>query len=171
MNKDNRKIIILLAIVIVFSIGVAIYNNTGLAYLVLGIIGVPLPLALIKFIVDNYPNAVMVFDKRKDLFWKYFWRGEIRPNEVDNKSDLEHFIPLSDIHAVQLIQCDGGDSADYYQLNLVLVTSERISIKLYSTSIEAQKEAKSLASFLGVPLWDAIGHKRMGIMDILRLLN
>lgn len=120
-------------------------------FLFLSLLIVLYPLTLVLLYLGSPPVWV---DKRKG----YFCKGRGR------KSD---YINLDEIHALQLLSYfhldgDPGNAGVVYQLNLVCKTGRRVELVTQRTSpikrARAAKieDAKALALFLEVPLWNAI---------------
>lgn len=92
----------------------------------------------------------IVFDKSVG----YFWKGRISEAGISEKSRRD-CIELRKIHALQLIIATLTD--DYYECNLVLEDDSRLNAAIFSGDKQSvREEAKKLANFLGVPVWDAM---------------
>ena len=72
-------------------------------------------------------------------------------------------VPLSQIHALQLltkrvlmrgVQGRGGTNYLSYQLNVVLKDKTRVTVVDHAGLEASREDAKKLAEFLSVPLWD-----------------
>jgi len=97
----------------------------------------------------------VVFDKRSGYFWKC-WKA---PDKAFNPNAMEDYTKLSDIHALQLIsEFIRGDKSSYhsYELNLVLKDGNRVNVVDHGNQVKLQEDARTLADFLGKPVWDAI---------------
>ncbi len=108
-----------------------------------------------------FSTLPMVFDKRKGFFWK----GRKTPYESGNWRKRKDCVRLGEIHALQLIaeRVSGNKSSYYsYEINLVLKDSSRINVVDHGKKSRIQEDAKTLAEFLGKPLWDA---SEMKIID------
>ncbi|MBS3735402.1 MAG: hypothetical protein KGY99_10845 [Phycisphaerae bacterium] len=100
----------------------------------------------------------VVFDKHRAAFWK----GKRAPDRVFDR-DRKNGAKLEDIHAIQLL-CEyipssgSRRSASFYsyELNLVLHDGSRLNVTDHSKLHKLRKDAKALAAFLDVPVWDAI---------------
>jgi len=101
-----------------------------------------------------FGTAPIVFDTRKD----YFWKGRKAPDEVFNKNAIKHLARLEEIHALQLISeyCRSDKSSYYsYELNLVLQDGVRINVVDHGNKDKLCEDAATLSNFLGKPIWDA----------------
>jgi len=99
-------------------------------------------------------SAPIVFDKRRGAYW----RGRVAPHEMSNRHGHEETVALEEIHALQLVseRCTSSDSSYYsYELNLVLNDSRRMNVVDHGNQEGLHRDARALASFLGVPIWDA----------------
>ena len=75
----------------------------------------------------------------------------------ETKGDDTRDVPLSEIHALQVLSeyCRGNKSSyTSYELNLVLHDASRINIMDHGDPKSLRADARKLADFLGVPLWD-----------------
>jgi hypothetical protein len=103
----------------------------------------------------------VVFDKRKGFFWK----GRKPPYENGKWRDREDCARLGEVYALQLIaELVSGDKQNYYsyEINLILKNGSRIHVVDHGKKNKIQEDAKTLAQFLGKPLWDA---SEMKIID------
>lgn len=99
-----------------------------------------------------------VFDKREAIFYK----GK-KPSFRDYNKITKNQCPLNKIYAIQLIKkhitssSSGSSSTQtYYEMNLVLTDTFRINVIVGSDSYYVRNDAKKIAAFLNVPVWDAI---------------
>jgi hypothetical protein len=88
-----------------------------------------------------------------------FWKGGSTPVSVADTEYRNSAVPLAQIHAVQLIPKlpkDGSGLADYYSYEINLVTQEgsRINVVDHGDLDRIRQDARQLAQFLNVPLWD-----------------
>lgn len=100
--------------------------------------------------------APIVFDRRRGDYWK----GRRAPYEVTNRSELEEWVELDRIHALQIVSehCRSDDSSYYsYELNIVLDDGSRLNVVDHGNRAELRADAEALAAFLERPLWDATG--------------
>lgn len=101
-----------------------------------------------------------VFDKHVGCYWK----GHRRPRLTSAGEASADAPRLNAIHAVQLIGKTIKHTGGYglgrryrnYELNLVLTNSRRINVIDHGNSRMILRDAKILADFLGVPLWNAL---------------
>ena len=101
-----------------------------------------------------------VFDRRLG----FYWRGHKAPQQFKQfKSDKEASWPLQSIHAVQLISeyCPNNSSSRdsnscySYELNLVFTDGKRVNVVDHGNHALIGEDARSLADFLAIPVWDA----------------
>ncbi len=96
-----------------------------------------------------------IFDKSVG----YYWNNYKSPKQSYNQEELDKFISLHKIHALQLVSemCYGGRVVHYsYELNLVLDDGTRINVIDHGNKEKLRDDARRLSLFLGVPVWDAI---------------
>ena len=72
----------------------------------------------------------------------------------------EKLISFSAIHALQLLRerlssNEGGPDFDSYELNVVLVTGERINLLDHAGGALVKEDARRLGAFIGCKVWDA----------------
>lgn len=91
----------------------------------------------------------------------YYWKGRCKASDIARESRKES-CQLADIHAIQLLQeyCesngrDGGTSYFSYELNLVLANGDRLNVVDHGERSMIRSDAKKLAKFLDVAVWDA----------------
>ena len=93
------------------------------------------------------------FDQRLGSFWKGHWA----PPEVGTTRVTERHLPLSEIHAIQLIRQGNRSSPDSCELNLVRRDASRVHVVRHGKVDALRHDAAELAAFLGgVPVWDAM---------------
>ena len=100
-------------------------------------------------------SAPIVFDKRSG----YFWKGRKSPSQVARIDQIKIYASLKSIHAIQLIsERVKGNKSSYtsYEINLVMNDAGRINVVDHGSESGVRKDARSLADFLDVPVWDAI---------------
>jgi hypothetical protein len=94
-----------------------------------------------------------IFDKTVGLFWRF--RGELRRGDEGIFPDRR--CKIREIHAIQLLPVlyfATNHTIRYHELNLVLASGRRLAVCTAKPS-HAVTNARTLADFLGVPLWDA----------------
>lgn len=85
----------------------------------------------------------------------------VRPSRAQAATDpgkKPRVVAISDVHAIQLIRerCSGDDSSYWsYELNMVLQDGRRVNVVDHGNLKRIKADARNLAAFLGVPLWDA----------------
>lgn len=97
----------------------------------------------------------VIFDKTKGMYWKGWKPPQRYLSKMENKNSSR----ISDIHALQLIsEFVRSDKSSYfsYELNLVLRDGTRLNVVDHGKADKLREDAKLLADFLGVPVWDAI---------------
>lgn len=119
---------------------------------------IPLFIGLIFAAVGGYllyrQMLPIVFDKREGLFWR-----KHKPVSVLRLEDAtENCARLEHIHALQIVaEFISGKNAGYFsfELNLVLKNGKRINIIDHSKKEKLDRDARLLANFLKIPIWDA----------------
>ena len=94
-----------------------------------------------------------------DLSHGYYCKSRKKPEHSMNPSRIKGYVKLNEIHALQLISeyCSGNKSSYYsYELNLVLKDGSRINVVDHGNRSALQRDAETLASFLQLPVWNAI---------------
>jgi hypothetical protein len=93
-----------------------------------------------------------------DRLGGYFYRGRKNPLHVADKTGLKNFVEIGRIHALQIVSeyCRSDKSSYYsYELNLVIDDGERINVIDHGNLTRIRGDAATLATFLGVSVWDA----------------
>lgn len=97
-------------------------------------------------------SVPIVFDKTRGIYWKG------RKNPEENTNDIRAN-RLRDVHAIQLLSSYvRSDKKSYYvyETNFILKDAERVNlVRQGGSRAKAKEDAKTLADFLGKPLWDA----------------
>ncbi len=91
-----------------------------------------------------------------DLALGYFWTGRQAP-PYDFGGAPQDAVPLAQVHALQVVseRCSGSDSSfTSYELNLVLHDGSRRNVVDHGNLEALRADARELATFLVVPLWD-----------------
>jgi hypothetical protein len=87
----------------------------------------------------------------------FFWKGRKAPDEVSDLDSLPEVARLEEVHALQGIKCKkliGSGMATVYELNLVLNDGTRHHLCAYLSRRQFERDASTLARFLGRPFWD-----------------
>lgn len=96
----------------------------------------------------------IVFDRQ--LGW--FWRGRPQAEGSADLAQLQESVRITDIHALQLIggYKNHGPYASWWvwELNLVLVSGQRLPVIAHANQRLLREDAATLASWLNVPLLD-----------------
>ncbi len=92
----------------------------------------------------------------------YYWIGKQNICGLDfpyDENTTKPPVSISNIHAIQLVseKC-GSDNDRYnsYELNLVLKNGKRINVVDHADLRAIRDDAKRLADFISVPVWDVI---------------
>lgn len=96
----------------------------------------------------------IVFDKQAGFFWK----GRQPEAEMLTQEATAKYARLESIYALQIVaEYISSKNHHYYsyELNLVLENGDRINLIDHGRRKKLTEDAKVLADFLGVPLWDA----------------
>ncbi len=110
-------------------------------------------------------STPVVFDKTLGLFYK----GR-KQKKMPDTNDAKHSLSFSEIHAIQLltrleqITDSAGDKNSIrrtryyrvYEMNLVKHDGERMYVTTYNKDEKARHDARTIADFIGVPIWDGI---------------
>jgi len=126
-------------------------ENTQMAYIFLPIFGG------IFFIVGSLMYCFAAKPRVFDSSLKYFWKGRKSPETSLPGDTSDNWVPLEDIHAIQVIsEYVSGDKSSYYsyELNLVRKDAGRFNVIDHGNAGKIRADAQALADFLGVPLWD-----------------
>ena len=98
----------------------------------------------------------LVFDKSAGVYF----RGKAFNHDLSLSSDIQG--SLANIHAIQLLSeqitsdNDNGSSTYLsYELNLVFKNGERTNVMDSGDGFDVEKSAKTLAQYLGLPVWKA----------------
>ncbi len=114
-----------------------------------------LAFALIGGLMFYYGTKPVVFDKQHDCFWK----GKIPDDELLYATANEFLMPFREIHSIQLIaeHVSGNNNSYYsYEMNLVSRNGVRTNVVDHGKLDQVREDAKTLAEFLDVPVWDGI---------------
>ncbi|MHC4995359.1 MAG: hypothetical protein ACYTGQ_09935 [Planctomycetota bacterium] len=93
-----------------------------------------------------------------DLQSGWFWKGANDPTKAEADPDPELATPLDKIYALQIVsEYVSGNKNNYYsyELNAVLLEGQRINVTDHGSLRHLREDARQLADFIGVPLWDA----------------
>jgi len=119
---------------------------------------IPLLVGLVFAVVGGglywFGTTPRVFDRTRGAFW----RSRREPSLMEGIQRTKSSVPLSAIHALQLLaEYVSGDKSSYYsyELNLVLDDASRINVVDHGNLERLRADARSLAQFLDLPLWDA----------------
>ncbi|MCG2586983.1 hypothetical protein [Rhodohalobacter sulfatireducens] len=96
----------------------------------------------------------VIFDKTLGFYWK----GWKKPKRYMAKMEEEISSRIGNIYALQIIpELVRSDNKSYvsYELNLVLRDGSRMNVVDHGSPVKIRDDAKKLAEFLDVPVWDA----------------
>ncbi|MGK0271981.1 MAG: hypothetical protein ACI88H_002647 [Cocleimonas sp.] len=95
-----------------------------------------------------------IFDRR----YGWFWCGNKSLLREQEFISLKESARLSDIAAIQIIDeyCSGSKGGSYrsWEINLVSKDAKRLNVMDHGNKDSISADAKMLADFLGVPIWD-----------------
>ena len=96
----------------------------------------------------------VAFDQQAGCFWKG-GSTPVRYSVADDEYG-KNAVPLAQIHALQLIPKLSEDGDYYsYELNLVVKDGSRVNVVDHGDLARIRQDARQLAQFLNVPIWDA----------------
>ncbi|TVR15890.1 MAG: hypothetical protein EA391_09345 [Balneolaceae bacterium] len=117
------------------------------------LIGFGLIFVAVGGLIHYFYGRPIIFDKMKGFYWK----GWKNPDHTTARVVTKNLLPLSEIHALQLIkEFVRSDKSTYYsyELNLVLRDGTRVNVVDHGNGKILKQDAQQLSSFLGKPLWD-----------------
>ena len=118
------------------------------------------PFGVIFFLAGFFVLRSFAKPRVFDQNFGYYWKGksQLLPNSIEL---LKEHSQLERIRALQIIRerctssSDKGTRTYYsYELNLVLDDATRLNVIDHGKQALMQKDANTLAEFLGVPVWD-----------------
>jgi hypothetical protein len=112
--------------------------------------------AFVGILLFRSSTTPIVLDRRNGFFWK----GRTAPDEVADVDSLPEVARLEEVHALQGIKCQKSTgrlfgTVTIYELNLVLNDGTRYHLVNYVSRRQFERDASTLARFLGRPFWDA----------------
>jgi hypothetical protein len=119
--------------------------------LLLGVLGV----GGLLFALNLY-----LITRQKYFFCKrsgYYWHGQTEPDQLTPlqiERHVDNYIPLNQIHALQVIDKQINKFTQVYELNLILHDGQRISILNQSGDTDLRQDTNRLSQFLNIPVWD-----------------
>ena len=98
-----------------------------------------------------------------DLLLGFYWKGWRKPTHALAGDPIKDGMSLDDVHALQIVgedfESENADGQKYryrsYELNLVLTDGSRVNVVDHGSRDGLGEDARTLATFLDVPLWDA----------------
>jgi len=132
----------------------SIWSTTGMLVILCGLV-----FSVVGGFLLYYYTKPIVFDKNIGLFWK----GRRRPQTTPYYTYDNAGANLNQIYAIQVISEFIGNhhhnskrsGSKSYEINLVLKDGERINVVDHGKRGRIREDARILAGFLGVPIWDA----------------
>jgi len=103
--------------------------------------------------IARYLGRPATFDRREGWFWK----GRTSPSEDPSVGTGKNACLLSDIRALQIIPervSSKNGSYTSWELNLVLADASRHNVTDHGSESALFEDARTLATFLSVPLWN-----------------
>ena len=123
----------------------------GLIFFAIVFGGIFLAVGLMAFHFMTMPRVF-------DTFYGCYYKGRKKPKH-DFENEKKHAIThLADVKAIQVLRerVRGKNSSYYsYEINLILQDASRINIIDHGKQQSVIEDAQTLATTLGVPLWDA----------------
>lgn len=127
----------------VIAVGIGVSEEAGVG-ITLAIFGFGVVFTAIAIAVWRSGTAPIVFDRTRGTF-----RGAAHTDRA----------PLAEIGALQIIEervsAKGGGFRSY-ELNLVLRDARRVNVLDHGDHAALRRDADTLATFLGCPVWDAV---------------
>ena len=112
------------------------------------------------WLVPIFPLSFSIFGG--GLLWWLYRKSVLFDKKQGTYSCQGESFPLLEVHSIQLIReyCL-GDSSNYhsYEMNLVLKNGERFNVTDHSSLGAIRIDAKRLAEYLGLPVWDLIDYE------------
>lgn len=96
------------------------------------------------------------------LLWRLYRKNVLFDKKKGTFARSRRRLLLNEVHAIQLVSeyCMGGNSSyESYEMNLILKSGERFNVTDHSSLGAIQVDAKMLAEYLGIPVWDVIGYQ------------
>jgi len=139
---------------VVIAVGIGVSEEAG-AGITLVIFGAGVVFTAIGVGLWRSGTTPIVFDRRQGAVW----HGRTPPAETRSRAALAGYAPLADIRALQIIEerlSAKGGSFRSYELNLVLRDARRVNVLDHGDYPALRRDADTLATFLGCPVWDAV---------------
>ncbi|MGE5679354.1 MAG: hypothetical protein ACM34K_00600 [Bacillota bacterium] len=97
----------------------------------------------------------IIFNKKNNLYYSSWTspKGMKEQNSVKWK-----YVPLNEIHSIQILSYLIPKSHDGYELNIVLKDSSRVYVTGHKNIKQIFRDAAILSEFLDVPIWKFIGN-------------
>lgn len=144
-----------LAVFFFFGLKEVDLNNPSFRFEIIFPVGFGLIFTAIGIFMFNLFTKPIVFDKT----YGYFWKGRKQPAQTYDYGKKKNSIPLSEIHALQIIsEYVSGSKSSYfsYELNLILKDGRRMNVIDHGKIAALREDAQKLAGFLGIPVWDSL---------------
>lgn len=119
--------------------------------------------SLIIGILFWYLSGWFVKPRSFDKNFGYYWRGQPTGKTQNPRHKGDDLTRLSDVYALQILyEVITTDKTSYksYELNLVLRNHSRVNVLDHGDYKELSQNAKTIAEFLNVPIWDAVAAQK-----------
>ncbi len=167
--KPTVSVMLFAGIFVVFGLGAIPAAVVGIRGLITGTAQWAHLLMVVFFLVFgavglaiwHFMSVPRVFDPNQGYFWKCH-RGPRGVLPAELESHPEKYVPLDDIHAIQLLRGvhssggsrrSAGHSYYCYELNLILHDGRRVAVVSHGKRKQILQDAAQLGEFLNVPVW------------------
>ncbi len=113
--------------------------------------GIFLAVSILMFYFMTVPRVF-------DTFYGHYYQARKKPQHTMSTATKNRLVDLSDVKAIQVIAerlSSKNGSYHSYEINLVLADASRINVIDHGKHQAVIEDAETLATTLGVPLWDA----------------
>ena len=96
------------------------------------------------------------------MLWRLYRKNVLFDKKKGTFASSRRRLLLNEVHAIQLVSeyCMGSNSGyTSYEMNLILKSGERFNVTDHSSLGAIRVDAKMLAEYLGIPVWDVIGYQ------------
>lgn len=140
----------------VIAVYFSLTDDQAIVLLVVGLI-----FAAAGVLIFFQASTPVAFDKSIGMFYK----GR-KQQKLADAADTKHTARFSDIHAIQMISRLESTSSNnnntptrfytVFDMNLVRHDGERVYVTTYGKADRAREDARMIAEFINVPVWDGI---------------
>jgi len=124
-----------------------------------GMLGFAILFGGIFFSAGMFLMYFMTMPRVFDTFYGCYYKGRKKPQHtMDSKGKQHALTHLNEVKAIQVIReriSSKNGHFNSYEINLVLADGSRINVIDHGKHVVVMEDAKTLATALGVPLWDA----------------